>query len=107
MNCRPPIDGLIGFGGVFKSEMRLGVRMISVLALRTTSPARVMIPARSAFRRLLTHSPPKASCFSAELRLNDNIAMGHQAAFAPNWPEGSLPARVVKLLFKTLIVPPG
>ena len=50
-----------------------------------------MIPKRTAFRRLLTHSSPSTNCFIAEFRLNANTAIAHHAAFAPNFPDGSLP----------------
>ncbi len=66
-------------------------RMISLLACLTTRPAMQMTPKRTAFRRLLTHSPPSTSRFIAEFRLNASTTIAHHAAFAPNFPDGSLP----------------
>ena len=51
--------------------------MTSVRAWRTTRPGREMIPKRTAFIRLLTHSPPRASRFIAEFRLKANAVMAH------------------------------
>ncbi len=50
-----------------------------------------MIPKRTAFIRLLTHSSPNTNCFIAEFRLNANTTIAHHAAFDPNFPDGSLP----------------
>ena len=46
---------------------------------------------RSALRRLWDHGAPHTSRFMAELRLKASTAMAHQAALAPNRPEGSRP----------------
>ena len=66
-------------------------RMVSPLACRTTRPARLMTPKRTAFNRLLTHSLPNTNRFTAEFRLNANTVIAHHAALAPNSPDGSLP----------------
>ena len=74
--------------------------MISFLACRITRPGRAIRAKRTALRRLLTHCPPNASRFIAELRLKASTAMAHHAALAPNSPDGSLPA--ARSLFRTL-----
>ena len=50
-----------------------------------------MIPKRTAFRRFLFQSPPKANCFIAEFRLNASTTIAHHAALAPNLPDGNRP----------------
>ena len=73
--------------------------MTSVRAWRTTRPGRDMTPKRTAFSRFLAHSFPKANCFIAEFRLKANVVMAHQAALAPNSPEGQPPTSQVFLQY--------
>ena len=65
--------------------------IISLLACRATRPGISIIPKRTAFSRLLTHSLPKANYFIAEFKLKASTVMAHHAALAPNSPEGSRP----------------
>ena len=57
-------------------------RMISLLACRITRPGRAISAKRTALSRLLTHCPPNARRFIAELKLNASTAMAHHAALA-------------------------
>ena len=53
-----------------------------------------------AFSRLWRHLPPHTSHFMIEFRWNASTAMVHQAAFPPNFPDGSRPP--AKSRFRTL-----
>ena len=64
--------------------------IISFLAWRTTRPGRLITPKRTAFIRLLIHSPPRAP-LHRRVQVEGHAVTAHQAALAPNSPEGSRP----------------
>ena len=64
-------------------------RMINRRAWRTTRPGRAIRWKRSAFIRLAAQSLPNTNCFITLLRLWVRIVRAHQAALAPNLPDGN------------------
>ena len=70
-------------------------RMISLLACCTTRPGRQMIPKRTAFRRFLFQSPPRANCFIAEFRACPVLRYGVECQhnYCPPRGVGPEPAR--------------
>src|SRR5208283_404930 len=66
-------------------------RMISLRAWLTTRPGRPIKWKRRAFIRFVTQPFPSTSRFIAAFRFNARIISVHQAALAPNSPDGSCP----------------
>src|SRR5690625_3294499 len=66
-------------------------RTINWRAWRTTRPGRLIRWKRTAFIRLVSQADPRTSRFIAALRLWARIMIAHQAALAPNSPDGIRP----------------
>ena len=66
-------------------------RTTRLRACVSTRPGTLISQKRIAFLRRFTQISPNTRRFIAEFRLNGRIMICHQAALAPNNPEGSLP----------------
>ena len=80
---RPEQEGVSG--------MATARRMMSLLARCTTRPGREMRAKRSALRRLWDHGAPPYQPLHGGVKVKASTAIAHQAALAPNRPEGSRP----------------